>query len=287
MSSIFESSPAAATWPRYQHVIFDCDSTLCAIEGIDELSEQPQTREQIVNLTNAAMDGEVPLDKIYGERLSLIAPTRQAVKDLAVKYRSKMVADAGRVVSTLLDAGREVYIVSGGLIEPVREFGVSLGIKASNIHAVDIEYDQLGEQWWCRDLLSGGGDDQSRYLAYRYSELAISDGKDRIIQHLLAGKGGASMLVGDGVSDLLARNSVDLFVGFGGVVCREQVRNTAPVYLLTSSLLPVLALALGHNDFYKLDSALQEEVLAVVRNQQPVFNRQVLANHFSQSFLRH
>jgi len=283
MSSVFDTAPAAARWPRYQHVIFDCDSTLSAIEGIDELADQPQTRQKIVDLTNAAMDGMVPLDSVYGQRLSLIAPTRQSILNLAHRYRSATVADAEKVVATLLDAGCDVYIVSGGLLEPVREFGVSLGVSAANIRAVEIEYDQLGESWWCQDQSDDPG--LRRYLAYQPSDLAISDGKARIIHALLEGRRGASVLIGDGVSDLLARNAVDLFVGFGGVVERDQVRDTAPVFLRTPSLLPVLALALGDPGFFKIDSALRDEALTMIRAQPPCFNREVLAGHFRQSFL--
>lgn len=283
MKSIFETAPAAARWPRYQHVIFDCDSTLSTIEGIDELCEQPETRQQIVDLTHSAMEGIVPLDSVYGQRLSLIAPTQKAVRELAVRYRQNIVTDARRVVSALLEAGCEVYIVSGGLLEPVREFGISLGVDARNIRAVELDYDQLGDQWWRADLADEPA--HCRYHHYQPSDLVVSDGKVQIIEQLLAHKPGASLLVGDGISDLMARNAVDLFVGYGGVVTRAQVRAAAPVFLESASLLPMLALALGDAAFHKLEPAIRGEVLAELRASPPVFNRQVLARSFGYSFL--
>lgn len=284
MSSIFDSSPSAAGWPSYQHIIFDCDSTLSTIEGIDHLAAQPDTKQSIVALTNAAMDGEVPLDSVYGKRLELISPSRQAVQALAQRYRDNIVPGAREVVRNLLEIGCDVYIVSGGLIEPVKEFGVSLGIPAPNIRAVEIEYDQLSGHWWQTEPGASAHQNDQRYLAYRQSDLAESDGKAKIIGQLIQDKGGASLLIGDGISDLMARNAVDLFVGYGGVVTREKVMQSAPIYMRTISLLPLLAIALGDRKFYKLKKKVRDEVMVLLKEQPPLFNRKILKQHFFSSF---
>ncbi|MGI9319427.1 MAG: HAD-IB family phosphatase [bacterium] len=284
MSSIFESSPAASEWPYYQHVIFDCDSTLSAIEGIDHLAAQPDTKQSIVALTNAAMDGEMPLDAVYGKRLELISPTRQAVQELTRHYKAHIVSGAQEVVNSLIEVGCDIYIVSGGLIEPVKEFGISLGIPAANIRAVEIEYDQLSGNWWQNEPRSPEVLSRQRYLTYRQSDLAESDGKARIIDQLLHGKAGASLLIGDGISDFMARNAVDLFVGFGGVVSRQKVKECAPVFIQSDSLLQLLAIALGGRKFFKLNKALRQAVLDQLKQQPPVFNRKTLKQHFQSCF---
>ena len=56
------------------------------------------------------------------------------------------------------------------------------------------------------------------------------------------------MLVGDGATDLEAKGAVDLFVGYAGVIARENVLAGADVVLRTPSLAPVLALALRDED---------------------------------------
>ena len=61
----------------FASVVFDCDSTLVAVEGIDELSGP--YRDRITALTDAAMDGSVPLEEVYGRRLEIIQPTRAQV----------------------------------------------------------------------------------------------------------------------------------------------------------------------------------------------------------------
>ncbi|MGV2436438.1 MAG UNVERIFIED_CONTAM: hypothetical protein LVT10_17365 [Anaerolineae bacterium] len=49
---------------------------------------------------------------------------------------------------------------------------------------------------------------------------------------------GKRLFIGDGASDLATRSVVDLFVGFGGVVARENVRKGADVWLEAQSLAP-------------------------------------------------
>ena len=59
--------------PPYGTVVFDCDSTLSAIEGVDELAGEK--RDEVEALTRRAMNGELSLDQVYGERLDLILAT--------------------------------------------------------------------------------------------------------------------------------------------------------------------------------------------------------------------
>ena len=56
-------------WPHYEHVFFDCDSTLTAVEGIDVLAESAGKGQRVAVLTQAAMDGHVDLEDVYEKRL--------------------------------------------------------------------------------------------------------------------------------------------------------------------------------------------------------------------------
>ena len=64
-----------ANWQTYDLVFFDCDSTLSAIEGIDELARLKGKEGRVGLLTNKAMDGELDLADVYGKRLKAIKPT--------------------------------------------------------------------------------------------------------------------------------------------------------------------------------------------------------------------
>src|SRR5688572_10378891 len=71
--------------PQFHSVILDVDSTLCNIEGIDWLAARrgPDVAHAIVRLTERAMDGEIPLEAVYGDRLALIRPTNNDIAHLA------------------------------------------------------------------------------------------------------------------------------------------------------------------------------------------------------------
>jgi phosphoserine phosphatase len=224
-------------WPPYEHIFFDCDSTLTTVEGIDVLAASAGKQWRVEVLTQAAMDGDLKLEEVYAKRLRAVKPTRDQVRDIRRAYKRSVVEDAVALIGALQDLGHKVYIISGGLAEPVEEFGVFLGVPRAQIRAVGVTYNELSGHWWV------GGD--ARYLDYEAGALTVSDGKAQIVRELLGEQSGRSLLIGDGSSDLLAGHAVDLFVGYGGVIRRRRVLEAAPVYLHSPSLAPLLALAAG------------------------------------------
>lgn len=224
----------------FDDIFFDCDSTLTAIEGIDELAAVMGAAEQIAGLTNAAMNGLVPLESVYAERLRLLTPTRAHMRMIVEAYKRAIVPDAREVVAQLQREGRRVFIVSGGLADAVIGFGRWLGIPTDRIFAVGVTYNQLSGRWW--QYHRDNPDEQ--YLIYDDSPLATSRGKIEVIGHARTA-GRRAMLVGDGSSDLAAAPAVELFVGFGGVVSRAAVSQGADVFIGENSLRGVLDLARG------------------------------------------
>ena len=272
-----------ARWPVYRHVIFDCDSTLTGIEGIDELANHPDSQQQVADLTRSAMDGKVNLETVYGERLEILQPTRGAVRALRSRYRKHVVEDAAALIQALQVLGHEVYIVSGGLFDPVREFGLHLGVAPEHIRAVEVEYDTLSGNWW-----QGQGPWHEAYLAVQHSVLTESDGKARVIRELLQNQTGRSLLVGDGVSDLLASREVGLFAGFGGVICRDRVASESKVFIQSQSIAPVLLLAAGTAALEYSDDAgvqtLVEKAQALTQSAALRWNEVRLAEKFETCF---
>ncbi|HSJ23227.1 MAG TPA: HAD-IB family phosphatase [Longimicrobiales bacterium] len=212
---------------RVSGVVFDCDSTLSAIEGIDELAG-PHRRE-IEELTDAAMRGAVPLESVYGRRLEIIRPTRRQVEALARQYVERLVPDAAEVVRALLFEGVDVRIMSGGLLPAVEAVGEALGLPAGKVSAVGIHFH-----------------DDGTWAGYEArSPLARSGGKHEVMTLLRREIGGPVIMVGDGMTDLEAAGVADLFVAYAGVVLRPAVVAEADVVIRGLSLAPVLPLALG------------------------------------------
>lgn len=252
---MYEPTLPATRWPPFRHVFFDCDSTLTAVEGIDVLAERAGRGDEVRRLTDAAMNGEMDLEDVYGMRLEQIKPSRADVRALRQVYKDNVVADAAMVISVLQHLGHETYIISGGLEEPVREFGISLGVPADHIRAVGVEYDELIGAWW-----SHHEGQEAEYLDYGRGALAVSEGKEEIVRELVGSQPGRSVLVGDGTSDLLAGNAVDLFVGFGGVAARPRVVAGAPVFITSNGLAPVLPLAAGPAAYERLEETAYRAV---------------------------
>ena len=234
-----------ADWAPFELIIFDCDSTLSAIEGIDELARWQGRAEQVAELTNRAMNGDVPLEAVYGERLELLKPTREQLRQLGLLYRRHLLPGADQVIAALQAAGRQVFIVSGGLAEAVVDFGTALNVPADHIHAVGMAYDELSGRWWEGWRHPRGRNPDERYLAHDGGPLTLGGGKVGIVQAIRANHRGRAMLIGDGSSDLEAGAAVDLFVGFGGVVSRERVAAGAEVFIRAPKLSSILPLALG------------------------------------------
>jgi phosphoserine phosphatase len=212
---------------RFGSVIFDCDSTLSAIEGIEELAHAH--REEVARLTEAAMRGEIPLEDVYGRRLALVRPTREQVNALGDRYVRTLVTDARETIAALLSENIEVRVMSGGIRQAVVTLALALGLTERAVAAVDVHFDENGEY---------AGFDES-------SPLARSGGKRVVLERWLPELLRPIMLVGDGATDLEARPAADTFVAFTGVVERPAVIEAADAVVRTPSLAPVLVLALG------------------------------------------
>lgn len=274
-------------WPNragFDFIFFDCDSTLSSIEGIDELARQKGKFEEVKRLTDAAMDGEVHLQSIYDRRLDLLHPTRAEIRALKRHYGQTLVPDAAEVIQALQFVGKELFIVSGGLQAAVQPFGEWLGIPPQNIRAVDVRYNALSGQWWDYQQDRWGPRPDVEYLDPEQSPLIETQGKALVIRELLGDRSGRTMLVGDGVSDLVARPAVDLFVGFGGVVTRARVAAEADVYIKANSLAPILPLALSENEQAQLVNTASELVLnkgmTIIRAGEVTFRHNVLQDLF-------
>jgi len=205
-------------------ICFDCDSTISKIEGIDELAGRVGLGEEMSRLTNAAMNGEVPLEAVYEQRLSLIRPDQVSINWLADLYIAEIVDGVKEVFATLTAQGKELHIISGGLRQSILPLARYLGLPDSHVHAVDIFFHKDGS-----------------YRDYeRSSPLARTGGKAEICRQLNRSTH-SLVVVGDGKTDMEARQAGAYVIGFGGVVERAVVRELADVYVVEPCLTAVLA----------------------------------------------
>lgn len=206
----------------FQTVIFDCDSTLTAIEGIDELARGH--RAEIERLTHQAMSGALRLEEVYARRLELIRPTAAEVARVGALYIERMVPGARETVVALRQAGIHVRVLSGGLAPAVRVIARHLDIADADVAAVEIYFDADG---------SYAGFDST-------TPLARSGGKREWVVgqgHRLAPP---VLMVGDGATDLETRPVVAAFAAYTGVIARPDVVRHADVVIAGPSLTDLL-----------------------------------------------
>jgi phosphoserine phosphatase len=209
--------------PPFNVICFDCDSTLTTLEGIDELAVRAGCVAEIEPLTRAAMDGTMSIEDVYARRLELIRPDREALAWLGLRYQAELVEGARDTIRILQRLGKSVHVVSGGLWEPVAALAAVLDVRSQNVHAVRVSFDGEGH-----------------YAGFDVrTPLACGNGKAVIARQLIDSHG-ALALVGDGVTDVRAREGGAYVVGFGGVATRPAVVAGADIFVAGPSLLATL-----------------------------------------------
>src|SRR5690606_4372594 len=221
------TATASRSAPRFESVVLDVDSTIAGLEGIDWLARQrgEDVAVQVHELTTAAMEGRMDLEQVYAARLEAIRATRNDVELLGRLYLEHLAPGVKDAVRVMQDAGVRVVIVSGGLRPALLALGASIGVEPHDVHAVDLKFGEDGA-----------------YLDFdRLSPLATQEGKREAVRALQLP--GRSLMVGDGSTDLAAREAVSAFVAFTGFVRREAVISGAD--FVVNSFEELLELVLG------------------------------------------
>ncbi len=214
---------AVANFPKL--ICLDCDSTLSAIEGVDELARLrgPAVLSEVAAMTNDAMEGKIPLESVFARRLEIIRPGRAETDAVGQLYIKDIEPTARETVATLQAAGWTPVIVSAGYTQAIEPLARLLGIE--RIEAVRLDFDAAGNY---------AGFDE-RHPATR------KGGKPEIVRALKTEfRPTRVVAVGDGVSDLETRDEVDLFVGFGRYAERAKVKAGAHAFIMSLAELPDL-----------------------------------------------
>lgn len=199
----------------YASVVLDVDSTLCGIEGIDFLARRrgPGVGAEIARVTDRAMRGELPLDRIYGERLTVIQPTLADIAALAEAYARALAPGAADAIAVMRAAGIHIVLVSGGIRQAIEPVARTLGLAEHDLVAVSLSFDADG-----------------RYAGFdERSHLTRQAGKAAVLTELLAASclSRPLLAVGDGATDAAMAGIADTFAAFTGFARRTNVLERA------------------------------------------------------------
>jgi phosphoserine phosphatase len=192
---------------RFNSVVFDVDSTLSGMEGIDWLASLrgAEIKAWSTGLTERAMEGKLPIEAVYSERMHAVQPTLAEIEQLGRVYIERIAPGAQKTLSELRTRGVELVMVSGGLREAILPLARELGVDDQSVHAVSVFFDERGNY--------AGFDEQS--------PLTRQDGKRMTVRDI--GLKGPILAVGDGMTDCEIRPVVDGFAAFVGFMRREPV----------------------------------------------------------------
>lgn len=118
-------------------VCFDMDSTLIDAEVIDELAKAAGVGEQVAEITEAAMRGELDFKQSFARRMALLKGLDESVL-AGIAAQLRLNEGAEKLISTLKKLGYKTAILSGGFNYFGRYLQDKLGINYVYANELDI-----------------------------------------------------------------------------------------------------------------------------------------------------
>ncbi|XP_040192692.1 phosphoserine phosphatase isoform X2 [Rana temporaria] len=218
-------------------VCFDVDSTVIKEEGIDELAKFCGVGDAVAEMTRKAMGGSLTFKAALTERLALIRPSREQVQALITEHPPSLTEGIKNLIHRLQQRNVQVFLISGGFQSIVEHVAAEVEIPLSNVYANRLKFYFNGD-----------------YAGFDETQLtAESGGKGKVIGLLKEKYGFYNVvMIGDGATDMEACPPADGFIGFGGNVIRQQVKEKAKWYITDfEELLRELdsdSIKMNHND---------------------------------------
>jgi len=203
-------------------VIFDFDSTLIAVESLEEilasiLEDRPQTMAAIEAVTAQGMAGECSFAESLSQRLNLASPNLSQVRAFGERAMRWLTPGLAALIHNLRGKGVDVAIVSGGLREAILPLARHLGLADEAVHAVRLLWDEHGG--------FAGIDPKDPFSRSKVE--GLTEAQPNWQRPVIA--------VGDGMTDfeLYRQGIADHFVAFTRHVKRDAVTAAAPAVAAT------------------------------------------------------
>ena len=221
------SSQVTKLWQQAEAVCFDVDCTITKQDSLDDWADFLGKGEQVRKLSKMAMEGKMDVEESLQKRLEIIEPTAEKLKTYmdSKTAKKRLVPGIKALVEELQSRGVKVYLISGGFRQLILPVADLLDIPHDNIFAnrfVSNATEQDPEQTVPAVSLK-------TYDAEEPTNR--KGGKLEAIRRIREMQGVQTVvMVGDGSTDLEAAQEsggVDLFIGYGGVVERDEVKEHA------------------------------------------------------------
>ena len=115
--------------------VSDMDSTMIAAECIDELADYAGIKEQIAQITERAMQGELDFAAALVERVALLKDLGEDAIQRCLSERIAMMPGARALVATLKAKGCYTVLVTGGLVGGITDSNVKRAVLLEEMAA--------------------------------------------------------------------------------------------------------------------------------------------------------
>ncbi len=199
--------------------IFDFDSTLTRVEALDVLAEitlaqnpkKDEIIQEIINITNLGIDGEISFTQSLERRIKLLNAKRS---DLTL-----LIEELKKLVSSSIENNKEffekyaddIYVISAGFKEFIDPIVAAYNIPSNRVYANTFEFNEVG------DIIGFDRD----------NVLSSHNGKIQCLKNMKLQ--GEIQVIGDGYSDYVTREAgvADKFFAFTENVTREKTVQNA------------------------------------------------------------
>ncbi len=204
-------------------VVSDMDSTLIAIECIDEIADFAGRKAEVSAVTEAAMRGELDFATSLTRRVAQLKGLDEAVLAQVYSQRLRLNPGAETMLAGLRAKGVRFALVSGGFTYFTHKLVARLGLDYSRANQLELE----------------GGQLTGRVLG----KIVDAEGKAQFLRELCLELGIESRQVvamGDGANDLVMMRAAGLGVAYHAKPAVQAQADTALNHMGLDGLLQIL-----------------------------------------------
>jgi len=128
-----------ATNRRKKLLIADMDSTIINVECIDELADFAGVKDQVAEITERSMSGELNFEESINERVALLKGMPESVLEQCYAERVSLNPGAKTLVQTMNKLGAMTALVSGGFVFFASRVALEVGFKVSQANTLIFE----------------------------------------------------------------------------------------------------------------------------------------------------
>jgi phosphoserine phosphatase len=199
---------------RHRHLLVaDMDSTMITVECIDELADYAGIKQQIAEITERAMRGELEFESALRERVALLEGLAEDVIEQCLRERVEITSGARELVASVRARGGHTILVSGGFTRFAEPVAATIGFDHVVANKLEIRDGRLTGRVQ-GDIVGAA--------AKREALLAAAAERNLLPEHTIA--------IGDGANDIPMIEAAGLGVAYHAKPKTREAAGAAVLY---------------------------------------------------------